>query len=498
MWPPNTPRNAHHRRMSPEQDPSIFLRNLAAGISKAGIKPDQSIICAVSGGIDSTGLLLGLNHLPHRYKSLTAAHYNHNARGKESDNDEQFIRDLCNELDIPLIVGRAECRTDHLDENTARQNRYEFLTATAERINTDVVAVAHTTDDQAETILLRLTRGTGIRGASGMKHRRSIATTSGRDVVVARPMLQITRRQADCFLNSLQVTARHDASNDDWNRYARNRIRHRVIPELQALNTQAIPAIVRFAEIMQANTDLVEMLADGTMQRAATTQPNTRFRNPIAESHPIVAAEALAKMHRAIADPETQLEQTHIDRLLGLISIGKSAKYDLPGGVIFWTDHQHIGMNRETGRSNAVVPYPDAITQPITLTLPGKADLGNGYAIKSEISTPPVEFHQTGSYEAWLNWDEFSTDRLTIRNRKESDRFHPLGMNNDVNLSDFLINSKIAASWRDRIPMVVAPDDGQIAWLPGIRIADWAKLTPGSPTALHLTFQRNSVPLTED
>ncbi|MCY4474134.1 MAG: tRNA lysidine(34) synthetase TilS [Chloroflexi bacterium] len=484
--------------MPTERDQSTFLRQLEAGISKTRIEPNDSIICAISGGIDSTALLLGLIHLPNRYKSLTAAHYNHRARGNDSEQDEQFVRDLCTQLDIPLIVGRADHGTDRLDENTARRLRYKFLTETAERIDADAVAVAHTTDDQAETILLRLARGAGIRGVGGMTHRRSIKITTSRNVVVVRPMLQIARHQADRFLNALHITARHDDSNDDWSRYARNRIRHRVIPELETLNPQAVSAIVRFAEIMQSNTDLIDKLADQALHHASTGHPNTLLRIPVADSHSIVAAEVLAKMYRNSAEPETQLEQTHIDKMLNLLSIGKSASYNLPDEVVFWTDHRHIGMARAADRANDIVPYPDAIAQPITLPLPGQADLGNGYTITSDISTPPNEFHGTASDEAWLNRDELSTGSLFIRNRKESDRFHPLGMSNDVDLSDFLINSKIAASWRDRIPIVVSPAGGQIVWLPGIRIADWAKLTARNSTAVHLTFRRNLVPSIED
>ncbi len=483
--------------MPSERDQSTFLRQLEAGISKTRIEPNDSIICAVSGGIDSTALLLGLIHLPNRYKSLTTAHYNHRARGNDSEKDEQFVRDLCTQLDIPLVVGRADHGTDRLDENTARRLRYKFLSETAERVDADVVAVAHNTDDQAETILLRLARGAGIRGAGGMKHRRSIVITAGRKVVVARPMLQITRHQADRFLNALHITARHDASNDDWSRYARNRIRHRVMPELKTLNPQAVSAIGRFAEIMQSNTDLIEKLADQVAHRAATCHPDTLLRIPVADSHPVVAAEVLARMYRNSAEPETQLEQTHIDKMLNLLSIGKSASYNLPDEVVFWTDHRYIGMARAADRANDIVPYPDAIAQPIILPLPGQADLGNGYTITSNISMPPDEYHETASDEAWLDRDELLTGSLSIRNRKESDRFHPLGMSNDVDLSDFLINSKIAASWRDRIPMVVSPASGQIVWLPGIRIADWAKLTTRNSTALHLTFRRNLVPSIE-
>lgn len=480
------------RRMKSEQHPSTFLQNLETGISTAGISPNHSIVCAVSGGIDSTALLLGLHSLQHRFKSLIAAHYNHRARGEESDADEYFVRALCEDNRIPLTIGRSEKPMPNLDENSARQHRYSFLALTAEQQNIEVVATAHTIDDQAETILLRITRGAGIRGASGMRITRSAKTPSGDTVIIFRPMLQTSRREAERFLQSLNIEARHDTSNDDWARYARNRIRHRITPELNALNPQAVHAIVRFGEILRSNTDLVEQLADDTLRRASTGYPNTLLRKIVASAHPVIAAEALSAMYRNLASGDTQLDQRHIDKLLELISTGKSATYHLPDSITFWTNHEHVGLTGDCSTDEDTVPYPRPIQHPVPLPLPGKACLGNGYTITSTISALPDNYHHANDGEAWLQLPQSRTKHLLIRNRQPSDRFNPLGMEQDVELSKFLINSKVAASWRDRIPVVVSPDDGRIVWLPGIRIAEWAKVSLAHRTAIHLQFRRES------
>ena len=474
--------------MSREPNHETFLQNLETGIKTADIQPNHSIVCAVSGGIDSTALLLGLHKLRHLFHSLTAAHYNHRARGEESDVDEHFVRALCNKHQIPLTVGRANHDTPNLTENSARRDRYNFLATTADRLNANSIAVAHTINDQAETILLRITRGSGLRGAGGMKITRTIKTPSGKSATIIRPLLQTTREQAEQFLNSIDITARHDSSNDDWIRYARNRIRHRVTPELKALNPQAIPAIARFGEILQANTNLVEQLANDVLQNASTESPNVRLRNPIASAHPVIAAEALTKIYRAVANPETQLDQHHIDKLLGLISTGKSTTYHLPDNITFWTNHQHIGMTRDGSFVDDPVLYPQKIVNPVSLPLPGIAHLGNGYMIKSEISSLPASYQRANDGEAWLKLDLLQAQHLSIRNRQPSDRFNPLGMNQNVDLSKFLINSKVAATWRDRIPIVVNPQNNRIIWLPGIRIAEWAKVSPTDKSAVHLIF----------
>ena len=476
--------------MPPRVENEDFLRKLDEGISSAGVQFTDSIVCAVSGGPDSTALLLGLKRLEHRFRSLEAAHYNHRARGDESDLDEAFVRRLCADNGIPVRIGRSDRQTGHLDEKTAREDRYAFLASVADEKSADTMAVAHTVEDQVETVLFRLARGSGVRGARGMRPNRILKTPTDRTINLVRPMLNTTHRDAQRFLCSEGITARHDSSNDDWEAYARNRIRHRVIPELETINPNVVAAIARFAEIMHLNVDHIRRLAGQTMGRASTEYQNTFLRKPIASSHPVIANEVLSTMYRAIANAQTQLDQHHTDKLLDLISTGRSAAFHLPRGITFWTNHEYLGMTRNDVRSEDAVPYPKPIQNPIQLPTPGKVDLGDGYSISAEVSPLPTNYRRANDGEAWLRLDLFQSKRLSIRNRQHSDRFNPLGMNQDVDLSKFLINSKIAAPWRDRIPVVADSDDRRIIWLPGIRIAEWAKVESTDTNALHLRFHR--------
>ena len=463
-----------------------FLRKLEEGFKTAGIAPNHSIICAVSGGPDSTALVLGATRLPHLYGALAVAHFNHRARGDESDGDEEFVRQLCLNNGIPIHVGHAQEISPELDENSARQDRYSFLAETADAINADVIVVAHTIEDQAETVLLRIVRGAGIRGAGGMHYSRSITTPSGRDVNVARPMLETSCSRVIDFLDSALINARHDSSNDNWAKYARNRIRHRVTPELQALNPNAISAISRFAAILRSNVDLVETLADEAMKSASTGNPNTFARRTITALHPVVQAEVLGRVFQSVAEPEAQLNNGHVVRLLALISEGKSASYSLSGDVLFQSDHEHLSFYRRGDKKPDLCPYPKALPSTKQLQIPGAIDIGDGFRIVATMSPVKPEPKSDSSYEAWLTPELANLDFLEIRNRKPTDRFNPLGMSVDVKLNDFLINAKIAASWRDRIPLVVSPTDGRIVWLPGIRPSEWAKSQPDHDTVMQL------------
>ncbi len=475
--------------MRPKTDDRTFLLKLDEGLSTAGVLPQHSIVCAVSGGLDSTALLLGCKRLQHRYRNLAAAHYNYRTRGEASDGDEEFVRNLCADEGIALHVGSPNHPVENLDENSARQERYAYLAKISDQVGADAILVAHTVEDQAETVLLRIARGAGLRGASGMRAVRRIQTPANREVNIVRPMLCATHRDAETFLNSLKITARHDRSNDDWQRYARNRIRHRVIPELQALNPGAIAAINRFASIMASNSDLVNVLVRDAMSKSATDTTNVYLRSRITQLHPVVSAAVLTEMHNAVADADSQLDEVHLTRLIDMIASGKSSSYDLPGGVVFKTDHMHIRMEGANSVSSDVVPYPQPLGRTTELAVPGELDLGSGFTVTASIRPCAAGIPTTASNEAWLNPEIAVNNRLEVRNRRPSDSFNPLGMKQDVDLSDFLIKAKVAASWRDRIPLVTLTDNGRIAWLPGIRPAEWAKLSPAHQTALHLKIE---------
>ena len=476
--------------MRPKSDDCTFLLKLNEGLSNAGILPEHSIVCAVSGGFDSTALLMGCERLRHQYRTLAAAHYNHRTRGEESDGDEVFVRNLCADAGIALHVGRSKHPVENLDENSAREERYAFLAKISDEVGADAILVAHTVEDQAETVLLRLARGVGLKGAGGMRVVRRIITPANRDVNIVRPMLRATHRDAATFLNALEIAARHDRSNDDWERYARNRIRHRVIPELQALNPDAIDAIARFAAIMESNNDLVDLLVRDAMRESAIDTTNVYLRSHFSQMHPVVTAAVLIEMYRAVADTNTQLNEVHVSRLIDMIASGKSSSYDLPGGVVFKSDHTHIRMEGAESVPNDVVPYPQPLGRTTELTVPGKLDLGSGFTVTASLRPRGAGIPTASFNEAWLNPEIVVNKRLEVRNRRPSDRFNPLGMNQDVNLSDFLIKAKVAASWRDRIPLVTLTDNGRIAWLPGVRPAEWAKLLPAHQTALHLRIER--------
>lgn len=201
-------------------------------MDEALILPGSTVLCAVSGGADSVCLL----HMLSRRGdiSLRAAHFNHRLRGEESDRDEQFVRELCREWNIPLTVGSGDVKAyakaeKRSIEEAGRILRYNFLFETAEREGCHLIATAHNADDNAETMLLSLIRGTGLTGLTGIPFRREN---------IVRPLLGMTRREIIHYLDRHHIPHREDSSNQD-ERYARNKIRAKVMPVLWHLNPWA-------------------------------------------------------------------------------------------------------------------------------------------------------------------------------------------------------------------------------------------------------------------
>lgn len=288
------------------------------------IPPGTRALCAVSGGADSVCLLHMLSQ--REDISLAAAHYNHQLRGEESDRDEEFVRAVCEQWEIPLTVGRgdvaheAKKRKQGIEE-TARQMRYEFLCETAERLGCDRVATAHSADDNAETMLLNLIRGTGLTGLTGIPFRREN---------LVRPLLGMTRREILDYLEKHHIPHREDSSNRD-RKYARNRLRADVMPVLRGLNP-------RFPQHM-ANTAAQLTEVDRYLDENARA-----FLSGAQESPGRVAlpTEALFQAPRALQPRiilqlldrlgvgRRDLRSVHLEAVLSLSSGGS---LDLPHGV---------------------------------------------------------------------------------------------------------------------------------------------------------------------
>ena len=197
------------------------------------------MLCAVSGGVDSMYLLHRMAELgAQRGFAVGCAHFNHGLRGAESDRDEAFVRAQCEKLGVPFYAGRGDVASVRGmgTEAAARELRYAFLTHCADEHGYDWIATAHTADDNAETLLLNLARGCGLRGLTGIPPQRG---------KLLRPMLDTTRAQAEAYLTARAIPHVEDSTNAA-DTYARNRVRHHAVPALESVNHRLCAAYIRY------------------------------------------------------------------------------------------------------------------------------------------------------------------------------------------------------------------------------------------------------------
>lgn len=241
---------------------------------------DVHVLLAVSGGPDSVALLraaLAIKRAAGGRGRLHVAHLNHLIRGPDAETDQHWLEALCERLHVPLHVGHSDISAlaavegDGL-EAAARSARYDYLLRTAERIGARSVAVAHTTDDQVETILHRIVRGTGLTGLGGMRSARPLSAT----VTLVRPLLGCRRHEVLTYLEEIGQDYRHDTTNDDT-RFTRNRLRRLLIPMLRAeFNTNVDQALMRLAQQADETQQVVATFVQGLVRQCVTT----KYANP--------------------------------------------------------------------------------------------------------------------------------------------------------------------------------------------------------------------------
>ena len=398
--------------------------------------PPGPLVVAVSGGTDSVALLLLLSEFaPKLGLDLHVAHFDHRLRAKAAAKDAQFVADLAQSRGATIRVGRADAPPK--SEDDARDQRYAFLRRAAREVGATLIATGHTRDDQAETVLLHLTRGSGIAGLAGMRPRRD-------DIV--RPLLAIGRAETLAVCKDAKIDPREDRSNADP-KYARNRIRHKVLPELERINLQAKAALARLADAAAVATDAIDRAADQTLAGATT-----RDGVALDRIDPALLDDALAlAWNRATG---RSLAAKHRAALAGLATTRDgSASLDLPGGRAV---REYDRLRIEGSPAAHEAPAPD---------LP----LGDG-VVEWRGWTFTVGSHRSGTFSAPAPKD----GELVIRGRRPGDR---LAGRLRIKVQDLFTDAKVPAAARATHPLV-ATGSGEIWWVVGLKHAD-GEAVPG-------------------
>ena len=454
------------------------------------------LVVAVSGGPDSLTLLGLLHNLAQRYPlRLHVAHLNHGLRGSESDGDARFVQETCHRLEIPVTIERADVPAlrarYHLSwEAAARKARYDFLARVADTVGASAVALGHTADDQAETVLLHLLRGTGIRGLQGMLTiSRWHSRDEARDVALVRPLLQVTRQETEAYCAGLGLVPRHDSSNLQ-DRFTRNRIRRGLMPQLRRYNPAVREALTRLASTVTQDVGYIDQQVQEAWPSIATREPwGMRLRrDAFNRLHPSLQAHTLQRTYAEVAGEASELNLAQVESMRRLAEQGAGLSLSLGHRLRFFTSYQDLLMTRETPGS----PWPSLEQR--GLPLPGEL-CTQGWRIRLR-RLPSAELAQAYVHDApfcaYLSRDAVG-EKLWVRTRKAGDRFQPLGMEETKKLKEFMIDAHIPRVSREGVPLVVG--EKGIVWVVGWRIAHWARVTPETMEGVEITFARS---LSED
>lgn len=317
---------------------------------------DVTVLLAISGGADSVALLRAMRALKAGGEGrLIAGHFNHRLRAEQSEADEAFVVDLCRRLGLACEVGRApsgQLAADSNDgiESAARKARYDFLQQTAARVGARYVATAHTADDQAETILHRILRGTGIAGLSGMPRARPLGPAT-----LIRPLLEFRRAELLEYLKALGQLYRSDSSNADT-RFTRNRIRHQLLPDLaDRFNPGVVDALLRLGRLAGEVQTVVDRVVRDLAERCAAEGPpgSVRIRTtPLADQPRYVVRELLIAVWRRQAWPLQAMGFAEWDLLAEMIAACREnssvvpQKRMFPGSVVAEAGEGELRLRR--------------------------------------------------------------------------------------------------------------------------------------------------------
>lgn len=450
------------------------------------------LVVAVSGGPDSLTMLHVLASVRQDLKlTLHVAHVDHGLRTESAD-DVRFVATEAKRLVLPHTICRVDVPAYRASvagrglsiEHAARELRYGALAQVARKVKAKAVVTAHTANDQAETILLHIARGSGLRGLRGMQPVSTVRGGGG-DVEVFRPFLRVTREDVESFCALHGLHPRHDASNLDVS-YTRNRVRYDVMPHLRTLNPDVRESLVRLGRAATSDdtylTEQLEALWQG-IARQSTGQV-TLNRQALKALPPALLRRATVRAYEDLRGSTDGLEEAHVEAIVRSLQGKTGRALNLPGGLLWEVGYTSAVLKRADAKESALLPK---LAGTHKLLQCGTTIIDGWHVTLSETTS---RMTKTGAHEALLDSSAIAPP-LEVRTRRSGDRFQPLGMKTPKSLQDFFVDAKVPRAQRASVPLLVAPKG--IAWVVGWRIADWARVTPETRRILRIVFAQDGI-----
>jgi len=439
-------------------------------------EPGDGVLTALSGGADSVCLLFVLKSLEESLGIHVAAfHLNHGLRGEEADRDEAYVRKICEQLQVPLKVVREDVaayakKYSLSEEEAGRVLRYHWLEKTAEEFDCRRIATAHHKDDQTETVLMNLLRGSGLRGLGGIRPVRSLSA----DRMIIRPLLSASRQEIETFLIEEKISWCEDSTNRELV-YARNKVRNVLIPWMREnINDRAEEHILKTAAFAsQADeyfTSRAEMLlGDDSDER---NESCVEIDTEVFDSQPeIMKAYLVRAMVARVAGGAKDISARHVEAVSALNGPGGGTAADLPYGL-----RAIRGYRKITIQKAAVVQEREAVSEKLSCeSLQTKV-----FSWKKDLEIPKNQ------YTKWFDYDKIN-DTLSVRTREPGDYFM-IGTGKKKKLHRFFIDEKIPEELRDEILLLA--EGNHILWIIGYRISEYYKLSDTTRTVLEVRVDK--------
>ena len=445
----------------------------------------EGIVVGTSGGPDSVCLLHVLYTLRERlHIKLYAVHINHMLRGKESEDDEKYVKELCEKLEIPAYFFSIDVKALALKkgislEEAGREARYRTFEKLAEDVGASKIAVAHNKNDQAETVLLNIIRGSGLDGIKGMEYTRG---------KIIRPLLDVRREDIENYCRQHSLNPRTDSTNL-LSIYTRNKIRLELIPSIDKMfDIDIQDNLARMTVLLKDDLEYIEENVTHLYKEclieekkgSATINIGIFQRNHIAIRRRIVRS-----IIRNLTGSLKGIESVHVEKVLQLCESGRTgAEVHLPYKLKALKSYNHLIIGTAVN-DDIVRPFCSAINIPGVTLVPEIAAGVKAFIEKKSSSVEQYGNMRYNSLEQYFDYDSLKMG-INIRNRRDGDVFKPYKSNGTRKLKEYFIDNKIPRHKRDSIPLIA--QDNEIVWIIGYKISDKFKVTENTKTVLKLIY----------
>jgi len=413
-------------------------------------------------------------------------------RGVESQADAEYVSQLAHRLGVDATVEQREVKSYQAKhrlslEEAAREVRYQFLAEVAKSVGAKRIAVGHTADDQAETVLMHLLRGSGTYGLQGMSPLTIWELRADTKLVIIRPLLEINRSEIEVYCQQNALAPREDSSNLS-HAYLRNRIRHELLPLLQSYNPNINEVLLHTADSLAVDFSFLELQLSQIWDNVVTEEGGGLVLNTkeINRLHPALQRYLFRQVLRRLLGNLKDIEWKHIEKMRKALSLPAGRRVSLPKGLTLYVEY---GKCFITANAATLLPPFPPLEGEYQLKVPGETALPGWRVIATILPAGKQEPAQDAplplSLIAYLDF-EATGNQLTVRRRKPGDRFHPLGVGQLKKLQDFMVDAKISQAWRDYLPLVCSPQ--HILWVVGWRIDERVKVTSATKQLLRLQF----------